>query len=406
MVKTENLLRGVTVMKYEEKLLIECCKGNVLNTVNYSQIDWNNLLMQATIHRVSGVLYRQFAEDTNAPRWFREVLKQTYYFSRDTGNRKAQVFYSVLAALDKKGIVAIVLKGMYLAPFLYKDYGIRGFSDLDILVKKTDLQKVYATLKEFDFVQGEYNSREDRIVPCPDKTIKERAEELQHDSPFIKIDRVAGVPLIFQIEVHTRLETIFDNTLMKTENLVSDRIRYKIPGGYTNRLANEDMLVHLCYHNYWHTQSLQDVYKLRDIMLRQYMDIRLLIKSVEIDWRKIEEKKQDSRLWIPLCYSLYFCHKIFEDVLPEEVFKTIDVQFIEWEEKNIYDRWITKHQGMKVLGRYTCSFLDRIFSIDRYKLAMSNCELKEYMSNPDVKTYFKFFMNDNKLFLLDDVDLK
>ena len=141
-------------------------------------------------------------------------------------------------------------------------------------------------------------------------------------------------------------------------------------------------------------------------MLRQYMDIRLLIKSVEIDWRKIEEKKQDSRLWIPLCYSLYFCHKIFEDVLPEEVFKTIDVQFIEWEEKNIYDRWITKHQGMKVLGRYTCNFLDRIFSIDRYKLAMSNCELKEYMSNPDVKTYFKFFMNDNKLFLLDDVDLK
>lgn len=78
------------------------------------------------------------------------------------------------------------------------------------------MQKVYATLKEFDFVQGEYNSREDRIVPCPDKTIKERAEELQHDSPFIKIDRVAGVPLIFQIEVHTRLETIFDNTLMKT----------------------------------------------------------------------------------------------------------------------------------------------------------------------------------------------
>lgn len=404
--KISELFRDVTVMKYEEKLLIECCKGNMVNNINYLQIDWNNLLMQATIHGVAGVLHRQFAEDTNAPRWFREVLKQTYYFRRDTGNRKLHVFNSVLATLDKKGIVAIVLKGVYLAPFLYKDCGIREFSDLDILVKKSDLQKVYMVLKEFGFIQGEYNSREDKIVPCPDKTLKERAEELQHDSPFIKVDRVADIPLIFQIEVHTRLETVFDNTLMETQKLFFNKVRYKIPGGYTNRLANKDMLIHLCYHNYWHTQSLQDIYKLRDIMLRQYMDIRLFIKSVEINWREIEEKKQDSRLWIPICYSLYFCHKIFEDVLPEEMLKVIDIQFVEWEEKNIYDRWITKYQGMKALGRYTCDFSDRIFSIDRYKLAISNCELKEYIDNPDVKTYFKFLMNDNKLFLLDDIDLK
>lgn len=107
--KISELFRDVTVMKYEEKLLIECCKGNMVNNINYLQIDWNNLLMQATIHGVAGVLHRQFAEDTNAPRWFREVLKQTYYFRRDTGNRKLHVFNSVLATLDKKGIVAIVL---------------------------------------------------------------------------------------------------------------------------------------------------------------------------------------------------------------------------------------------------------------------------------------------------------
>lgn len=395
--------KGSDKMKYEEKLLIECCKGNVVSPIDYSQIDWNNLLVQAAIHKVDGMLYKQFIEDRQAPSWFRAILHQIYYFRRDTGYRKVNEFHAVLAALDREGVTAIVLKGMYLIPNIYKDYGLRGFTDLDILVKREDLSRTHNVLRKCNYIQGEYNSRDDTIIPCPDRTLKERASDLQHESPFVRIDKVAsGVPVLFQIEVHTRLETVFDDTFMDIKGLFSHKIRYEITGGYTNRLSNEDMLIHLCYHNYWHTQSLQDVYKLRDILLRQYMDIRTFAKTVDINWKTILECKRNPKLWIPIGYSLYFCQKIFGDVLPNKVVEMIDADFFETEEKNIYDRWITKHNGMKVLGQYTCSFMERLFSTERYKLAISNCNLDEYLDDPDVRTYFKFLTMNNRLYLLNE----
>ena len=42
----------------------------------------------------------------------------------------------------------------------------------------------------------------------------------------------------------------------------------------------------------------------------------------------------------------------------------------------------------------------------RYELVISNLNLKECVDKPNIKTYFNFLMNDNKLFLLDDIDLK
>jgi len=385
-------------MKYEEKMLIEMCKDCFdYSTIKYPLIDWRNLLVQSTIHKVLGKLYPFFANDNNVPKWFRVLLKNTYYWQKESGTVKLREFSKIITEIQKTGIDAIVLKGCFLVPCLYRDLGIRGFSDLDILVEEENVQRICEILHDMGYVQGEYNEKEDRIILCPKSVIDERSSQLQHESEFVKVDRSHAVPIVFYIEVHHRLETVFDHTHLDTKRLFENRVPFKLVNSTASRLSNEDMLVHLCYHNYWHTQSLQDVYERRDIMLRNYMDIRLFIKEMEVCWKEILRLKSDVNLWETISYSLYFCHQIFGDVLPENILAELDQTHIEVQEKKIYDRWIVKKGKRRPLGEYNVSFLDRVFALNRFDLAVSCCDFSEY-SKEAVEEYFYFFLHSAKIY--------
>lgn len=289
-------------------------------------------------------------------------------------------------------------------PNVYKDFGLREFSDLDVLAKNVDVDIISDVLcKECGYIQGEYDSESDQIIPCDEKTLKQRAEELQHDSEFLKVDKSLSIVLEFWIEVHRRLETVFDRTFLDVDQLFENKIVYNTGHGQAYRLSNEDMIIHLCYHNYWHTQSLQDIYEKKDISLRNYMDIRQFVRLNKINWDKIICCKNNERLWYPICYSLYNCHLIFNDVLPSEFLDEIDPTYIEREGRKIYDRWITKRNDMKPIGEYTSNFLDRIFDQNRYLKAISCCDLSAYEKNVDVQTYFEFFTNGHILFKLGEI---
>lgn len=391
-------------MKYEEKLLIEICKLEGIKSVKHEEVDWVNLLIQAMQHRVIGTLYRQFSEDPQAPRWFKEIIRNSYFFQNEMGKKRFEELNKILSKLEEKKIDVIALKGMYLVPNVYKDFGLREFSDLDVLAKNVDVDIISDVLcKECGYIQGEYDSESDQIIPCDEKTLKQRAEELQHDSEFLKVDKSLSIVLEFWIEVHRRLETVFDRTFLDVDQLFENKIVYNTGHGQAYRLSNEDMIIHLCYHNYWHTQSLQDIYEKKDISLRNYMDIRQFVRLNKINWDKIICCKNNERLWYPICYSLYNCHLIFNDVLPSEFLDEIDPTYIEREGRKIYDRWITKRNDMKPIGEYTSNFLDRIFDQNRYLKAISCCDLSAYEKNVDVQTYFEFFTNGHILFKLGEI---
>lgn len=393
-------------MRYEEKILIQICKGEKIADLDYSSVDWNNLLVQSVVHKVVGALYSQFYFDVKVPQWFRELIRHSYYFQKDSGTHKLNEFQTVLKALQENGISVIVLKGVYLAPYVYGDLGVRKFSDMDILIQESERKKAIEIIKDSGYVQGEYSHETDKIIPVTQETIDERHSIHQHDSEFIKVTKTTATPLVYTIELHTRLETVFDETKLNTDQLFKNKIRYSFDDSYAYRLSNEDMLIYLCYHNYWHTQSLKDVYCLEDILLRNYMDIRLIVKKNVIDWGYILKEKGNEKLWFPISYSLYFCHVIFGDVLPQEVLKEFDCDYIETEERNIYDRWISKRRGRKALGQYPLSFMERVFNLNRYQIAFDACDFSEYSKFEDVQDYFKFYTNDHKIYRLEEINKK
>lgn len=388
-------------MNYEEKLLIQLCKGEKAENLNYSEIDWTNLIVQATMHKVLGLLHLRFRYDHKSPKWFRKIMEYSYYTQKDMGQREFTEYQHVLSNLEKGGVTAIVLKGMYLAPYIYKDFGIRRFHDMDILIAENEREKAISIIEKTGYVQGEYNEKKDELVLSTEDSIEESHATLQHEVGFIKVNKETAIPIVYMIELHTHMETIYDETRWNIQELFERKVQYTFNNSFAYRLSNEDMLIHLCYHNYWHTQSLQDIYERRDILLRNYMDIRLFIKNTPICWNKIFDFKSDANLWEAISYSLYYCHQIFGDVLDDNIYSRFDKAAIENNSQKIYDRWIIKKGHRKPLGKYNVTFLDRMFLKDRFELAVSCCDFSEY-SKEAVAEYFYYFLHSAKTFNMDD----
>lgn len=388
-------------MNYEETLLLDICKGGYPNAIDYTKINWENFLVQSIVHKVFGKVYQVFSNNQNVPKWFRVLLINTYNWQKEIGETRLREFAKVLSAIHSKGVDVIVLKGAFLVPNVYHDAGVRGFDDLDILVEEEWVQAVGNILRdELGYVQGEYDEERDVIVPCPQAKIKERASDEQHESAYLKVDHSHSVPIVFMVEVHRRLETVFDHTHLETKRLFEDKVAFNLLDTVSYRLSNENMITHLCYHNYWHTQSLHDIHDRRDILLRNYMDMYLFINNYSINWDKVLCLKKNTELWGAISYSLYFLNQIFGGVLDDDVLSQLDGTAIEAEEKNIYDRWIIKRRKRKPLGRYDTEFLTRFFALNRFETAVSCCDFSDYPKEA-IDEYFYYFLHSAKLYNLE-----
>jgi hypothetical protein len=161
------------------------------------------------------------------------------------------------------------------------------------------------------------------------------------------------------------------------------------------RLDNEDALIHLCYHNYWHAQTLQSAFYCMDMFLKLYTDIRLLIKNKTVDWSKVWSRAKSMKVSLPVQYTLYFCHVIFGDVLTARELENIMIDDVIAESKTIRDRWITNTE--EKIGEYQSSFEERLFDQNRILQALSAVNLRKYY-NSNTAPYIEMFfpLVDNK----------
>lgn len=384
-------------MKYEEMLLLDLCRceDHSINSVNYSKIDWENLMIQSINHKVVGTLFRAFAYNSKAPLYFRKIIQNFYFFQKENGYRRIQEFTRVLKLLVSAGIQPVIMKGFYLVPTIYKDPGLREFSDLDILVREDEIPKCKVILKEIGYVQGAYNKAKDRIELFDDQRKGVYERDLQHEAEFVNVTYHSNIANVFYIDLHRRLTTTFDDFGMNISGIFSRLVECSREICLDNntllyRMSDEDFLIHMCIHNYWHTLSLQDVFEGRDIYLRSYMDIRKYIQAKNINWLKLREIARVYRAKMPVEYSLYYCHKIFGDVLSEDIIGFFDVEDIIEEGRSIHDRWLTENSST-VLGYYDDEPDDRIFKRNRFAIAMSLCNLKQYYTDKN-KSYFQQFI--------------
>ena len=120
--------------------------------------DWTRLVEKARQEGVSAVLFHNIAknhlEDLVPQESYRD-LSNHYYANLKRNMSIIGELREVLATFQEAGIPCIVLKGIALAELVYPSIGMRGMSDVDILVKKEDLFTVDKHLSSHGYTSAD-----------------------------------------------------------------------------------------------------------------------------------------------------------------------------------------------------------------------------------------------------------
>lgn len=360
-------------MNKEQRFLIEVTKLDIdkeyfSNIQNTTGLDWEYIFNQASKHAILQFIFYHLNNTDIIPKKYFELLKSHCRMNQIQNLRLINEFKNVLNCFSTNGIKVIVLKGVYLSKQVYPEVYMRPFGDMDILISEDDKEKVFNILKDLGYKQAEVESDSGEVIEFNEERLEGYSNELQHYGEFIKIV-TSPLKAKFSIDVHHRLSTIFDNFSYDIPKLLQRSVKDKIDDIPIYRLDNEDFLTHLCTHLYWHTQSIRDILDGEDARLLSYCDIYSFINSHNIDWKVLFERVQGTGIDKALYYSLYHCHLIFGNVVPNEVYKSWEQVYLVELSNSICDRWITRNAN-KVIAKWPEDFLVRLFNEQRANIAL------------------------------------
>lgn len=147
--------------------------------------------------------------------------------------QRRAAFKRISAALEQRGVLVIVLKGMALAHLVYPEPGLRPMSDIDLWVKPADLPAADTALLEAGLRYPE-RTHGGLQLPTAEEALTERSYELP------------GTPVL--VELHGALKS-YAALSRERQDLVWQRSLVTELGGIPARVQHpEDLLLHLCLH--------------------------------------------------------------------------------------------------------------------------------------------------------------
>lgn len=358
-------------MKAEDKFIIELLMQNTdfgNNEKLSATLDWDYIIHHCTQHKLLPVLYNRIKNVLRVHQHIVRILDNEYKIRKHIYSKQRDEYLCLLNELSKAGLKIILLKGVYLAEKCYNDPLERPYLDMDILIQKHETEDVFRVMKSLGYVQGEYNKETHAIEKLDNNRLIGYESELQHYGEFVKLSSSDFFP-VYSVDVHHRLSTVFDSFCYNSSLLFQRAEKENIQGINFWRLSNEDFLLHLSSHLYWHTLSLRDIISGRDMRLLSYFDIALFISKNKINWEKLFEYAKESGLENALYYTLYHCQLIFGNIVPNDIYKTWDMQKVKAISNTIYDRWFTR-DTLTPVGKWNSDFMERLFDENRKNEAL------------------------------------
>jgi hypothetical protein len=116
-------------------------------------LDWEMVVDQARRHGVDPLLYRHLLaiDEPSVPAWVRDRLRAHFETNAVRNRLLTAELSKVLARLADESIAAIPYKGPVLARMAYGDVALRRFADLDVLVRRADVFRAVAALRELGY---------------------------------------------------------------------------------------------------------------------------------------------------------------------------------------------------------------------------------------------------------------
>jgi hypothetical protein len=201
-------------------------------------VTWEQICVCAERHHLGPSLYfhlKSHASPGTIPEAMLAHLQHRYHTVAVFNTRLFHDLAAILRHCAEADIPVMILKGAYLARSIYLHPGLRPMVDIDLLVKRADLERAYAALAELGY--GAAGSPD-----CP-----EPVDSVQSHLPTLS--RPAGTgPEPIPVEVHWTIVRPAARVSLVPEALWLRARSVEIAGVATLVLSPEDLLHHLVLH--------------------------------------------------------------------------------------------------------------------------------------------------------------
>ena len=302
----------------EEKLIFSCATLNADkdNIKESSRLDlnWKDISNRVASYKLGPLLYRQLHDSEGIPQSVKQALREDTALVFAKNILLLQELESLIEKFRQGGIEIIILKGAALAYEVYGDIALRGFDDIDILIKRKDRDKIFSILRKC----GYSISQKERL----DFSLKYRSQVL-----FAKDSK-------FFIDLHWNLMDL--ERYNKVTNIDLDRIwnnkqPLDIKGISSYQLSLNDTIIYQCLH-----LAIQHAFK----GLLMCVDINELISKYKgkINWDSLIEDVAYYRVKKPVFYAFLFTKRMFNSDIPQWVLDRLKPKMSSLEEKIIFKK--------------------------------------------------------------------
>jgi len=231
-------------------------------------VEWEAVLRLADNHGVSSLLYQNLSRlGDMVPSAVLDALRQRYDKNVYKSLFLTSELMRILDCLEGLGIGAIPYKGVVLSEVYYGDMALRQTGDIDLFVRKRDVERSKNALREMGYTT--------RLV-IPEDAVEEymaSGYEWTFDSP-------AGPNLL---ELQWALEPRFYAVDFDMEGLFERAVKVTLGGRSVKTPSPEDLLLVLSVHAAKHVWG-------RLILLR---DIAQILKLENLNWDWVQSRARE-----------------------------------------------------------------------------------------------------------------
>lgn len=292
-----------------EMRLLFCCGGPFIQA-SHSQrmgrlirggIDWDLAMTIAQWHGMQPLLYWNVVRQENQrdgsriPPSVLQSMRDMYVRNVGVSLGMLGDFFEILSSMNDLGIPVVPYKGPILASRLYGHLGLRVSSDLDILVRKSDLPKAREVLINMGY--------ELPII------LRSNTHAFQVASRYSeRFERSGSV-----VELHwafTNKDVAFPVVL---DHLIPRLVDHEISGRPVPVLSPDDALIVLCVHGAKHGWG----------RLEWICGVAELSHDKTLDWQVVCARASETQSLRRLLVGLCLAHDVYDVPLPDSVRKRI-----------------------------------------------------------------------------------
>lgn len=268
------------------------------------------------------------------------------------------MYKEVVVECQKTKIGIIGIKGIWLNNCVYKNDYMRRSADIDLIFDFKKSNKIKQVLNKLKFIQGDYVNKEIKVASRDMILYQELyTHELYQ---YIKIKK--GYPLCLDCNFKfswrgTKKFQFPDpnfNELIKFSTIVQGKFNL------ANFFSNEVNFLHICVHVFNEAKffKFDDPDNLNDISLCKFLDIRLIVLKLNLNWDNIITLMKKWSIEEQVSYCIALIDIIFQEkFFPPFLYKEFSDSF-----ENEVNYYFEK-DGSK--SKWKLSVHERIFDLDK-----------------------------------------